>query len=128
MESSWNIIGWLSVARGMDGIFHERQLLLLVYILLFFFFFYLARNEHFIRVIVSRGGNVRGWEGTLESREDMTFYDCDGDRKVEAQRQMVLNKSSQCIPSRRFPPFSFHPYSPSCPPFLRFVARFASGI
>lgn len=41
MESSWNIIGWLSVARGMDGIFHERQLLLLVYILLFFFFFFL---------------------------------------------------------------------------------------
>lgn len=44
----------------MDGIFHERQLLLLVYILLFFFFFYLARNEHFIRVIVSRGETLEG--------------------------------------------------------------------
>lgn len=128
MESSWNIIGWLSVARGMDGIFHERQLLLLVYILLFFFFFLFSAKRAFYPRHCFTGGNVRGWEGTLESREDMTFYDCDGDRKVEAQRQMVLNKSSQCIPSRRFPPFSFHPYSPSCPPFLRFVARFASGI
>lgn len=94
----------------------------------FFFFFLFSAKRAFYPRHCFTGGNVRGWEGTLESREDMTFYDCDGDRKVEAQRQMVLNKSSQCIPSRRFPPFSFHPYSPSCPPFLRFVARFASGI
>lgn len=55
MESSWNIIGWLSVARGMDGIFHERQLLLLVYILLFFFFF-IQRETSILSASLFHGG------------------------------------------------------------------------
>lgn len=47
-----------AVPRGMDGIFHElkRASAAVVGLHSFFFFFLaLARNEYFIRVIVSRG-------------------------------------------------------------------------